>query len=68
MILDRLLYVSHQVTQLMPGARSDGDRNDTCTILTFDGRRSKSLLNMSQLREAHSLTLWGVDDHVLQIL
>ena len=68
MILDRLLYVSHQVTQLMPRARGHRNGDDTCAVLTLDRRRCEGLLYTPQLREAHSLTLRGIDNHILHIL
>ena len=68
MILQYPLDIRHEVTELVSWTRINRDCDDTCAVLTLDGRRGKSLLDTSQFGETYSLALRGIDDHVLYIL
>ena len=57
-----------EFAQLDARRRCEGERDDTTTVLTLDGRRRKGFVDMPQIGETKGLTLRRIDQQVGEVL
>ena len=63
-----LVELPDKLTQLDARRRREGERDDTATVLTLDGRRREGLVDMPQIGEAKGLTLRRIDQQAGEVL
>ena len=63
-----LVELPDKLTQLDARRRREGERDDTATVLTLDGRRREGFVDMPQIGEAKSLTLCRIDQQAGEVL
>ena len=63
-----LVELPDELAQLDARRRREGERDDTATVLTLDGRRREGFVDMPQIRESKSLTLRRIDQQAGEVL